>query len=239
MPRSKEELPAELRRRRGFAAFTLVAAVALALLLPIVFVEIMLRGLANLHLSATAALIIILSMFAGALINIPVKRIERAEWQMDDPLAVFGLAGILPVLLRRRKETIVAVNVGGCIIPSGLALYELWHLAALGRDALIPVGVASAINIALCFSLARPVPGVGIVMPVAAPAILAAVSALLVAPANAAPVAFIAGTVGPLIGADIFHLRAIARSFVGTASIGGAGTFDGIVLSGLIAAYLA
>ncbi|HXZ68352.1 MAG TPA: DUF1614 domain-containing protein, partial [Alphaproteobacteria bacterium] len=44
---------------------------------------------------------------------------------------------------------------------------------------------------------------------------------------------------GPLIGADLFHLRDIKASPVGIASIGGAGTFDGIVLSGIIAAYLA
>jgi uncharacterized membrane protein len=56
---------------------------------------------------------------------------------------------------------------------------------------------------------------------------------------QAAPVAFVAGTLGPLIGADLLHLREIEESAVGVASIGGAGTFDGIVLSGIIAAYLA
>ncbi|MDE3018136.1 MAG: DUF1614 domain-containing protein [Nitrospirota bacterium] len=41
------------------------------------------------------------------------------------------------------------------------------------------------------------------------------------------------------VGADLLHLRDIARIATGTASIGGAGTFDGIVLSGIVAAYLA
>jgi uncharacterized membrane protein len=44
---------------------------------------------------------------------------------------------------------------------------------------------------------------------------------------------------GPLIGADLLHLRDIEELETGIASIGGAGTFDGIVLSGIVAAYLA
>ena len=71
------------------------------------------------------------------------------------------------------------------------------------------------------------------------PAAVAAILALLVAPGDAAPVAYIAGVAGPLIGADLLHLKKIEESAVGMASIGGAGTFDGIVLSGIVAAYLA
>jgi uncharacterized membrane protein len=35
------------------------------------------------------------------------------------------------------------------------------------------------------------------------------------------------------------HLKEIEQSAVGIASIRGAGTFDGIVVSGIVAAYLA
>jgi uncharacterized membrane protein len=47
------------------------------------------------------------------------------------------------------------------------------------------------------------------------------------------------GVLGPLIGADLLHLRDIKTLETGIASIGGAGTFDGIVLSGIVADYLA
>jgi len=40
-------------------------------------------------------------------------------------------------------------------------------------------------------------------------------------------------------GADLLYLREIKHSAVGMTSIGGAGTFDRIVLSGIVAAYLA
>jgi uncharacterized membrane protein len=54
-----------------------------------------------------------------------------------------------------------------------------------------------------------------------------------------APVAFVAGVAGPLIGADLMHLKDITKVSAGMLSIGGAGTFDGIVLSGVLAAVLA
>jgi uncharacterized membrane protein len=76
-------------------------------------------------------------------------------------------------------------------------------------------------------------------MPGLVPPFVAAGAALLLAPEAAPPVAFIAGVVGPLIGADLLHLKDVTRLGAGMASIGGAGTFDGIVLSGIVAAYLA
>ena len=62
---------------------------------------------------------------------------------------------------------------------------------------------------------------------------------MLFAPAHAPPVAFVAGVAGPLIGADLLRLREIERMGTAVASIGGAGTFDGIVISGLVATLLA
>lgn len=233
-----EANPAETPRPR-LAALGILISLALAVLLPLVFAEVMLNGLRQLHLSPQAALAVLVAMFVGALINIPVRRIAREYWVVVDPLAVFGLGGVWRALQRRRTQTVIAVNVGGCLVPLALVAYELFYLAPKTQADFIALGVPIILNIALCFVLSRPVPGVGIVMPVGAPALLAAVSSMILSPANPAPAAFIAGTLGPLIGADLLHLRAVERSFVGVASIGGAGTFDGIVLSGLLAAYLA
>jgi uncharacterized membrane protein len=218
---------------------SLIFAAILAVLLPLAFAQLLLGGLAKLHLTPGVALALTIAMFAGSLVNIPIRRIVRDEVVIDDPLAIFGLAGLWPAFRRERRETILAVNLGGCLIPSGLALYEFVHLAALGGGLVTVALIACAVNIALCFALARPTPNVGILMPLGIPALAAAACAVLLAPGQAAPVAFIAGTMGPLIGADILHLRDIDKTVVGTASIGGAGTFDGIVLSGVIAVYLA
>jgi uncharacterized membrane protein len=86
------------------------------------------------------------------------------------------------------------------------------------------------------------VTGIGIVMPGVVSPIIAAGTALLLAPDAAAPVAFaigVIGVIGPLVGADLMHLKDIEANEIGVVSIGGAGTFDGIVLSGIVAAYLA
>jgi uncharacterized membrane protein len=75
-------------------------------------------------------------------------------------------------------------------------------------------------------------------MPGLISALTAAALAVILAPEQAAPVAYVAGVAGPLIGADLLHLGDSKLRSAGIVSIGGAGTFDGIVLSGVVAAYL-
>jgi uncharacterized membrane protein len=219
--------------------FSLFAVILMLMLLPILFGELMATSLSKLHLSPETALLLIMAIIIGGLVNIPVKRIAHERVVTMHPLAVFGLGGLWPEMVRERRETIIAVNFGGCVVPTGLALYELLHLAAAGTPTLLALLVASGVNIAVCYFVARPVQGVGILLPGLVPAAVAAVLALIFAPGDAAPVAYVAGVAGPLIGADLLHLREIEQSAVGIASIGGAGTFDGIVLSGIVAAYLA
>ena len=158
------------------------------------------------------------------------------------PLAVYGLADFWPQLQRVRRETIIAVNVGGCLIPVGLVLYEIIQLAAFNPPALVAAAAGCVVNSLVCYIIARPVTGIGIVMPGVVSPIIAAGTALLLAPDAAAPVAFaigVIGVIGPLVGTDLMHLKDIEANEIGVVSIGGAGTFDGIVLSGIVAAYLA
>ncbi len=224
---------------RGVSWLPLLFFLVLLVLLPFVFGQLFTAALIKLKLDPATALLVVIGIFLGSAINIPVKRISREESVLSDPLAVFGLSGWWPSLQRIRRETIIAVNVGGCLIPVALAIYEMAHLAVAGRQALVGLVIAVLINTGVCYWMAQPVEGVGIAMPGLFPAIVASVSALLLVPDQAPPVAFIAGVLGPLIGADLFHLRDIEKIATGTASIGGAGTFDGIVLSGIVAAYLA
>ena len=153
---------------------------------------------------------------------------------------MFGLDQLFPRLSRRRRETVIAVNVGGCLIPLGIALYQLSYLADRGPSLLLKTAIAALFTTGVCYLLARPAQGLGIAMPGFVPPIVAALAAVLLAPDQAPPVAFVAGVVGPLVGADILHLKDVNRiATTGVASIGGAGTFDGIVLSGILSAYLA
>ena len=87
-------------------------------------------------------------------------------------------------------------------------------------------------------AMARPLKGVGIAVPIFIPPFTAAATALIIAPDAAPVVAYVAGTLGTLIGADILNLKKIHGLGAPVASIGGAGTFDGIFLAGIIAVML-
>jgi uncharacterized membrane protein len=76
-------------------------------------------------------------------------------------------------------------------------------------------------------------------VPTFVPSAVAAFVVLVFARRNAAPLAYICGSVGTLIGADLLNLHRLPALGAPVASIGGAGTFDGIFLSGILAVLLA
>ncbi len=176
-------------------------------------------------------LLLFLSLL-GCRWNIPVTTLPGTQVK---PGVVFymGRPYIVPVVSPTHGTTI-AVNVGGAIIPTLLSLYLLIKNALYARAAL---GVA--IVAAVVHAVAQRVPGVGIGVPIFAPPLIAAAVALLLSRDHAAPLAYIAGTLGTLIGADLLNLGNLAGLQAPVASIGGAGSFDGVFLSGIIAVLLA
>lgn len=218
---------------------TLIAIFALLLLLPFFFAHLMLAALEKLGLHPQVAFLALLGIVLGGAINIPITKVAREEEYFADFSALFGFGRLLPRLRLTQGYTVVAVNVGGCVIPCLIALYQLFRIAGRGSGALLALLLATTLSIAVCYRMARPIPGIGIAMPAFVPPLLAALSSIVLMPDFAPPIAFVAGVLGPLIGADLFHLREIRHVATGMASIGGAGTFDGIVLSGLIAVLLA
>ena len=90
----------------------------------------------------------------------------------------------------------------------------------------------------ISYFFSRPVQGFGIGMPIMIAPISAALVSLLISPEQSAPLAYISGTLGVLIGADLLHLKDIPKLGTPYASIGGAGTFDGIFITGIVAALL-
>jgi uncharacterized membrane protein len=165
-----------------FALPIVLIAVILAVLLPFLFGELMFASLNKLHLTPTAAFACVVCMFIGSLINIPIKSIVRDRDVIDDPLAVYGLAGFWPRLRRIRRTMVIAVNVGGCLISAGLALYELGYLAVVSPHGITVAAASCAVNVIVCYLVARPIPGVGIAMPGLASPAVAVILALLLAP---------------------------------------------------------
>jgi uncharacterized membrane protein len=168
----------------------------------------------------------------GSSINIPVRRMRNDGVMMDQVVSFFGFRFRIPTV--RRPETVIAVNVGGAVIPCLIALYLLAS-TSYPLQALIGVAIVTAVS----KLLARPVPGLGIAMPAFIPPIVAALVALILAPEQGPMVAYISGTFGVLIGADVLNLKNLRALRAPVVSIGGAGTFDGIFLTGIIAVLLA
>jgi len=207
-------------------------------LLPFLLANVLLAALGKLGLDLPSSLLVALGIFGGSLFNIPVARIEHERTIEFLPNRLLGLHRLLTRPVRRQTYSVIAVNVGGCLVPTALAGYQVTRLA-LQAPSILPSALgALAVNVGVCYYAARPVPETGITMPAVLPAAAAALCALLLTPEWAPPVAFVAGVLGPLIGADFLHLDVIADVGPGMASLGGAGTFDGIVLSGLVATLL-
>jgi uncharacterized membrane protein len=101
--------------------------------------------------------------------------------------------------------------------------------------ALSGIGIIAVIS----YFFSRPIQGLGIGMPILVAPVSAALAGLIISPEQSAPLAYISGTLGVLIGADLLRMKDIARLGTPYASIGGAGTFDGIFITGIVAALLA
>ena len=78
----------------AFPLLSLFAFLLLLLLLPIVFGELMATSLVKLHLSPEVALLLMMAIIVGGLVNIPVKRIAHERIVPVHPFAVFGLGGM-------------------------------------------------------------------------------------------------------------------------------------------------
>ncbi|MFZ5448114.1 MAG: DUF1614 domain-containing protein [Thermodesulfobacteriota bacterium] len=207
----------------------------LVALIMLPFLMVGLIGEAFLRLGVSPSLVfwLLILTLVGSLVNIPIYRIQSRDLMGEQVVSYFGMRFRVPHMARTH-ETILAVNVGGALIPLALSLYLIFKIDfGLALPVLLTV-VTLVVN-----RLARPVRGMGIGVPGLVPPLVAALGAYLLCPPELrAPCAYIASTMGILIGADLMNLKHIGQLGAPVASIGGAGTFDAIFLSGIIAVLL-
>jgi uncharacterized membrane protein len=211
----------------GCLGLILPILLALPIFLILLFFNVVTISLGKLGLSSTSAMALLLATLIGSMINIPLSR-RRIEYEQPRPFYFRYLFYRPPQVTHQ----VIAINVGGAIIPIGFALY------LLPRAPLLPTLIATIILVIATRLLAKPVPGLGIVMHGWIPPLISALLAFLLARENPAPVAYISGAVGTLIGADLLNWRNFRKLGSQVISIGGAGVFDGIFLSGIVAALL-
>ena len=212
--------------------FSLLAGILLVLVL---FIELRAFRYAyqRIGLGSRGSFLVLLGSLIGSYFNIPIVELPARHILARGEVQFFGMIYMVPVAVEW-PGTLIAINVGGAVIPILVSAYllvtrDLWLRGAI---AIVCVTVVSHV-------LAYPVPGLGIAMPVIVPPIAAAVVALLLSRSEAAPLAYIGGSLGALIGADLLNLGKVQSLGAPIASIGGAGTFDGVFLTGILAVLLA
>ena len=176
---------------------------------------------------------VMLLTLLGSQVNIPLYSMPVQRIVRPPASAMYGWAYGMPEVVHK-GATVVAVNVGGALIPTLISLYLFARMRMYGR-----MLIGTAVVALVVHQLATIVPGAGIVVPMLVPPLVAAGVALLLSYRRAPPVAYVSGSMGALIGADIMNLPRVAEIGTAVVSIGGAGTFDGVFLTGIIAGLLA
>jgi uncharacterized membrane protein len=215
----------------GFFSILVVLVVGLIILIQL---RILRYAYMRLGVGPGAALVLLFGSLIGSYFNIPVTVLPGPPpVQSGEIVEFFGMRYVVPVVVSW-PGTVRAVNVGGAVIPAIMSTYlviryQLWLKAA----------IATAAIAFIIHSMATPVPGIGIAVPVFAPVVATAILAFILSREYAAPLAYIGGSMGTLVGADLLNLDKINGLGAPVASIGGAGTFDGIFLTGILAVLLA
>ena len=179
------------------------------------------------------ALLLLFGSLVGSYFNIPVTVLPGKAVRSGEIVDFFGMRYVVP-LVTQWPGTVLAVNVGGAVIPTLMSTYLVLRYQLWLKATIAVVVIAFVIHM-----MATPVRGVGIAVPVFAPVVVTAILAFLLSREYAAPLAYVGGSMGTLIGADLLNLDKISGLGAPIASIGGAGTFDGIFLTGILAVLLA
>ncbi len=219
----------------SFPAFVILLII-LAFAVGLIFIRVLGAAFEDVGFSSVTTAVILIATFLGSYINIPLLKLKTTVPIIKEEFVNFlGVFYRIPQVEYGQRITVVAINVGGALIPTAVSFYLLWKAPSVILYSLIGVAVVAIMTRVV----ARPVKGVGIVTPAFIPPIIAAVMAYVLPSGAPRIVAYVAGVLGTLIGADLSNLNTIPKLGAPVASIGGAGTFDGVFLSGIIAVLLA
>lgn len=232
------------RRFRGLfyipiqGAFFLILTIILSLVLSLVLINAVGLAFKTLfpNIGSYGIFLILATCLLGSYVNIPLKRYKTLQPIVKiRRVTVFGITYPIPSIQVGFYETILAVNVGGAIVPTATSIY----LMANSIPGLPNILAATAVVAVVVKVFSRPVKGAGIIVPALIPPITAALAGTLLGGAFTHIAAYVSGSIGTLIGADLLNIRKILRLGAPISSIGGAGTFDGIFLAGIIGVLLA
>ena len=190
--------------------------------------------------------VLFLSLF-GSSVNIPITSIETREpLRIYREIRFFGVTWRVPEVEMGVKRTYIMLNLGGGVVPLLISGY----LLLVGMPRCSADIVSSYIDVLLVFVLvmistyrsSRLIKGLGIATPMLGPPTATVLSVILLSMFRSlscpTQIAYIGGTLGALVGADLLNLHRITDLGAPVVSIGGAGSFDGIYLTGLFSVAL-
>ena len=177
------------------------------------------RVYSALGLDSRVVTLVLFGSLLGSYVNLPLVRLPEERVVSREVVEIFGVPFLAPVTVDW-PGTILAINVGGAVIPILLSFYLLVRYRLLGSGI-----VAVAIVAFVVHRMATPIPGVGISVPTIVPPLLAAFVALMLSRRYAAPIAYIGGSIGVLVGADLLNLGLLRSLGAPVASIGGRRNF--------------
>lgn len=210
-----------------------VLAGLLVLVVALIVLNAVTYGYQRMGIPRGVAFLLLLASLLGSYVNLPIVQFPDARILALVHTEHFGVEYVVPVV-RDWPGMVLAVNVGGALIPVAVSVYLVLRHRLLVGAFFCTALVAAAVQL-----FARPVTGLGIVVPVYVPPLAAALAALVASRVYAAPLAYIGGSLGTLIGGDLLNMREVLNLGSPIVSIGGAGTFDGIFVTGVLALLLA
>src|SRR3984885_5301133 len=210
-----------------------ILVILLAGLVILIQLRVLRYAYMRLRLGPGAALLLLLGSLIGSYFNVPITVLPGESVRAGQIVEFYGMRYVVP-LVQQWPGTVLAVNIGGAVIPTLMSAYLVIRYQLWLRATLAVIAIAFVIH-----SMATPVHGLGIAVPVFAPVVATAILAFILSREYAPPLAYIGGSMGTLIGADLSNLDKISGLGAPVASIGGAGTFDGIFLTGILAVLLA
>lgn len=183
----------------------------------------------------------------GSFFNIPLKEARsRAPIYVLREVRFFGVTWRLPRVEMGIRRTLITVNVGGAIVPLLFSLYLLgWSIPSCSPDTFLTYSKVLFVLVVVTLAVYRSsmlIKGLGIATPAFIPPVTVALATLfvhLLSPMSCpTQIAYVGGTLGTLIGADLLNLHRISSLGAPIVSIGGAGTFDGVYTTGLVSVLL-
>lgn len=214
--------------------FLLGLFVLLGFLIALVEIGVLRYAYEKVGISRHNAFLLLLVSLFGSYVNIPVAELPERHVESDRYIPLGGMQYYVIPAVQDWPRTVIAINVGGALIPTVLSVYLIFKNEIFLRSA---IGIA--IVAVVVHHFAKPVQGLGISVPMYIPPIAAVVTATVLSWRKAAPLGYVVGSLGTLIGADIWNLGKVGGLGAPVASIGGAGTFDGVFLAGILAVLLA